>query len=104
MREDDIQNRLQSSEEKNEQQFAIIKIVGNLARSTSGNRLDNLKINTPIELGALLEKLAQTHGLVLRRESTLVLVNGVEANALDDLETVIRAGDAVFLVPMIHGG
>ena len=34
----------------------------------------------------------------------LVLVNGVEAGALDELETLIRPNDVVVLLPMFHGG
>ena len=34
----------------------------------------------------------------------LVLVNGVEASALDELETMIHPGDVVVLLPMFHGG
>jgi molybdopterin converting factor small subunit len=103
MKADDIQNPSQYSAEKNEQ-FATVRIVGNLARSSSGKRQDTLKIDVPVKVGSLLEALSRLHGLTLPRESTLVLVNGVEANALEDLDTIIQAGDQVFLVPMIHGG
>jgi molybdopterin converting factor small subunit len=103
MKADDILNPSQYSAEKNEA-VATVRIMGNLARSSSGKRQDTLKIDVPIRVGSLLEELAELHGLTLPRESTLVLINGVEANALEDLDTVIQAGDQVFLVPMIHGG
>src|ERR1700688_3230971 len=103
MKADDIQNPSQYSAEKNEK-FATVRIVGNLARSSSGKRQDTLKIDVPVRVGSLLETLSKFHGLTLARESTLALVNGVEANALEDLDTIIQAGDQVFLVPMIHGG
>ena len=104
MKADDIQNRSQFSEEKNERRFATIKIVGNIARLPSGKRLDSLRIDVPTKLGSLFETLSGVYGLDIRRESTLVLVNGVEANALEDLETIVQEGDEVFFVPMIHGG
>jgi molybdopterin converting factor small subunit len=103
MKEDGIQNPSRFSAEKSEG-FATVKIVGNLARSPAGNRHDTIHVSTPMKIGSLLESLSQSHGLVLPRESTLVLVNGVEANALEDLETIVHEGDEVFLVPMIHGG
>ena|SRR5579862_3962190 len=104
MKADDIQNRWQFSEEKNERGLATVKIVGNLARSSSGKRLDSLRIDVPTKLGGLFETLCGVYGLDIRRESTLVLVNGVEANALEDLETIVQEGDEVIFVPMIHGG
>jgi molybdopterin converting factor small subunit len=57
-----------------------------------------------MKLGSVLEALEKDYGLELPRESTLVIVNGVEARALEDLDTVIRSGDEVVLVPMFHGG
>ncbi|MDG6907340.1 MAG: MoaD/ThiS family protein [Nitrososphaerota archaeon] len=40
----------------------------------------------------------------MRRDSTLIIVNGVEARALEDLETEIVSGDEIVLLPMFHGG
>ncbi len=103
MKEGGIQNPSPFSEEKSEG-FATVKIFGNLARSLGGSRHDLLQVRTPVKIGSLLTSISKSHGLILLRENTLVLVNGVEANALEDLETVVHEGDQVFLIPMIHGG
>jgi molybdopterin converting factor small subunit len=38
------------------------------------------------------------------RPNTLILVNGKEISVLDGLETMLKDGDEVVLVPVIHGG
>jgi molybdopterin converting factor small subunit len=48
--------------------------------------------------------LQDRYRIELRRDSILMMVNGVEANALNDLETIIQPNDVVVLVPMFHGG
>ncbi|MCL4519118.1 MAG: MoaD/ThiS family protein [Thaumarchaeota archaeon] len=83
---------------------ATIRIMGNLARLGNGERLDSVLVCTPITVGKLLTLLHDKHGVDLRRDSTLVLVDGVEANALEDLDTKIESGSEVVLVPMFHGG
>jgi molybdopterin synthase sulfur carrier subunit len=38
------------------------------------------------------------------RPNTLVLVNGREISVLDGLETKLKDGDKVVLIPFMHGG
>jgi molybdopterin synthase sulfur carrier subunit len=38
------------------------------------------------------------------RPNTLILVNGKEINVLNGLETVLKEGDEIVFVPIIHGG
>jgi molybdopterin synthase sulfur carrier subunit len=38
------------------------------------------------------------------RPNTVILVNGIEVSALNGLETEIKDGDEVVLIPVIHGG
>jgi len=78
--------------------------LGDLGKLPNGSRLGEEEIVTPITIGEVLTSLCANHGITLRRDSTLILVNGVEANALEDLDTVVDAGDEVVLVPMFHGG
>jgi molybdopterin converting factor small subunit len=78
--------------------------MGSLAKLPDGQRLGEESIPTPIKLSDLLESLQSSYRIELRRDGTLVLINGVEANALSDLDTVIVSGDSVVFVPMFHGG
>lgn len=105
MREEGTPSRLQFSEEKKGIELhATVRFHGNLGKIKDGQRLDQLKIAVPIKILDILVGLEASYGLELRRDSTLILVNGVEANALQDLETIIVDGDEVALVPMFHGG
>ncbi|MDG6996521.1 MAG: MoaD/ThiS family protein [Nitrososphaerota archaeon] len=83
---------------------ATVRILGNLARLPNGQRLHEVVIEAPIRVKDLLILLKEKKGVEVRRDSTLILVNGVEANALDDLDTEIEAGFEIVLVPMFHGG
>lgn len=38
------------------------------------------------------------------RPNALILVNGREISALDGLETKLKDGDKVVLIPFVHGG
>jgi molybdopterin converting factor small subunit len=38
------------------------------------------------------------------RPNTLVLVNGKEVSVLHGLDTVVKNGDEVVFVPVVHGG
>lgn len=38
------------------------------------------------------------------RPNTLIIINGKEINVLDDLETILRDGDDVVLIPVLHAG
>jgi molybdopterin converting factor small subunit len=105
MKEESTPSRLQSFEEENDVNlYATVRIYGNLGKRSDGKRVISEKVRVPIRVEELLALLSSSYGLEIRRDSTLVLVNGVEANALEDLDTLIVSGDEVSLVPMFHGG
>ena len=104
MKDEGTQSRSQFSGEKSNSAFAFLRIHGSLGKTTDGKRIEREIIAVPQTVGELLESLSNRFGIQVRRDSTLVLVNGVEANALRDLDTVIQDGDQVALVPMFHGG
>jgi molybdopterin converting factor small subunit len=88
---------------------ATIRLVGVLgsrgaARNSQENKIDQVLTNVPIKLGEVIRRIEEERGLELSRESILILVNGIEANALDDLETMIYENDQIVLLPMFHGG
>jgi molybdopterin converting factor small subunit len=84
--------------------FATVRLLGNLSKLPDGNSLADLKIRVPDRLGGIVQDLQDRYRIELRRDSILMMVNGVEANALNDLETIIQPNDVVVLVPMFHGG
>lgn len=78
--------------------------MGSLGQMPDGKKLDTELVETPVKIGSILELLRSTYGLEIRRDSTLVMVNGVEVNVLGDLDAIVLAGDEVVLLPMFHGG
>jgi len=103
MKEEGTPSLSPSSAERNES-LATVRFLGNLGKLPNGKKVEIQKITVPVTIGNLLMELQRSSGVELRRDSTLVLLNGVEANALQDLETVVIAGDEVALIPMFHGG
>jgi molybdopterin converting factor small subunit len=81
-----------------------VKIIGSLGLTTKGERIGEESADVPSKLRDIISSLEKKYGLVLRRDSTLIMVNGVEARALDDLDTLIEPGDEVVFIPMFHGG
>jgi molybdopterin converting factor small subunit len=103
MKAGDTLSSLQSSKASGES-TALVKLVGSLGKLPDGTRIRELFVGTPVIIGAVLTLIEKQDGIAVRRDSTLVMVNGIEAGALADLETVVVAGDEVVLVPMFHGG
>lgn len=90
---------------------ATIMLKGHLSIFTNGEtgqsisrKIGNVIVETPQKLGDVISNLETRYHLVLSRDSILILVNGIEANALDDLNTIIKADDEIAIVPMFHGG
>lgn len=57
----------------------------------------------------LMEKLAQIHGAAfgfhrLRKNSYVILINGVHYETLDAEKTVLKDGDTVVFLPVTMGG
>jgi len=82
--------------------WAMIRVraLGFLKRALGA---EELQYPPGLKLAELLERLAREHA-EFRPEAVLVAVNGVEARALAGGETVLRDGDEVALIPIIHGG
>lgn len=92
------------SQSSSSHSFVSIRILGSLGNKEARNGINIDLDGNFTKLGALIELLKAKCELELRRDSTLMMVNGIEARALDDLDTIIRTGDEVVFVPMFHGG
>jgi molybdopterin converting factor small subunit len=103
MKEGDTPNPSPSFEERGSE-FAIVRIHGSLGKLPNGRKLEVERVQVPLRVRDILAGLSKSFGIEIRRDSTLVLVNGVEANALLDLDTIVVRGDEVSLIPMFHGG
>jgi molybdopterin synthase sulfur carrier subunit len=92
---------------------ANVKFIGSF-RSISGMDKFALKLADSVPLRNVVKKIVHElprlkqalidPGLGEPRTSMLVLVNGKEISVLQGLETVIKDGDDVVFVPVLHGG
>jgi len=90
----------------------VIKAVHDLAHCL-GARQQEVEIDCPVTVGALMQFLVDRHGDELkkkfaRREDSLwnvgVFVNGCNVFAGDGLQTVVREHDEVLFLSPISGG
>jgi molybdopterin converting factor small subunit len=84
--------------------LAKVKLLGSLAKLPSGARLSQETLEGNVPVSRVISLLKEKHNLEVKRESVLILVNGIEVRALEDLQTVVGDRDEVVLIPMYHGG
>jgi molybdopterin synthase sulfur carrier subunit len=92
---------------------ANVKFIGSF-RSISGMDKLALKLADSVPLRNVVKKIVHELPRLKQalidpelgepRTSMLVLVNGKEISVLQGLETVIKDGDEVVFVPVLHGG
>lgn len=90
-----------------------IRLVGSL-RSAVGRSKITLKLNGEKRLHEIINIIVKEFHETKRvlvdpelgdpRPNTLIIINGKEISVLNGLETVVKDGDEVILVPVSHGG
>jgi molybdopterin synthase sulfur carrier subunit len=92
---------------------ANVKFIGSF-RSISGKDKLALKLTNSAPLRNVVKKIVHELPKLKQalidpelgepRTNVLILVNGKEISVLQGLETVIKDGDEVVFVPVLHGG
>ena len=90
-----------------------VKFIGSF-RSISGKDKLVLKSENSTPLRAVIKRIIKEYPKLKRalidpelqepKTSMLILVNGKEISVLNSLETMIKDGDEVVFVPVVHGG
>ena len=90
-----------------------VKFIGAL-RHVSGNGELALSCKSRVAIRELMDEIIKELPELKRslidqqledpRLNTLILVNGREISVLDGLETKLKDGDEVVLIPFVHGG
>jgi molybdopterin synthase sulfur carrier subunit len=90
-----------------------VKLVGAF-RHASGKGKISIPLKKAVSLKKAIEALVEEFPTLRRvlvdaeledpRPNALILVNGKEISVLNGLETVLKDGDEVVFVPVIHGG
>jgi MoaD family protein len=83
-------------------------------RAISGRNKIDIKIEDNVPLREVIKKIVEKFPTLKRalvdleledpRPNALILVNGKEIGVLNGLETLLKDGDEVVLIPVIHGG
>ncbi|MDH2906765.1 MAG: KEOPS complex subunit Cgi121 [Candidatus Nitrosotalea sp.] len=83
----------------------IVKLLGGARKSFSSNKLEIQ--SDGITIFALLDRLKvsiPTNLPQLDQDNILVAVNGVDSSVLQGKETLLKNGDVVSIIPVVHGG
>ncbi len=85
-----------------------VKFVGSL-RSLAGKSKFALKLGKMASLMEVMKRMAEESpklkpALANSKAGMLILVNGKEVSVLNGLESMLKDGDEVVFVPVIHGG
>ncbi|QUC64912.1 MoaD/ThiS family protein [Nitrosopumilus sp. K4] len=82
-----------------------VKFLGGAKKSFSTDHMEIQKSNISIDdlLGHLTSIKPQTT-LELDTDNILIAVNGIDSSAMDGKMTIIKDGDTVSIIPVIHGG
>jgi molybdopterin synthase sulfur carrier subunit len=90
-----------------------VKFIGSL-RSAAGNSRLTLEMKKTVSLREAVKEIVNRHPKLKRalidpelcdpRPNALILVNERDVSVLDGLETVLKDGDEVVFVPILHGG
>ncbi|MDE1814596.1 MAG: MoaD/ThiS family protein [Thaumarchaeota archaeon] len=83
----------------------IVKLLGGARKSFSSNKLEIQ--SDGITIFALLDHLKvsiPTNLPQLDQDNILVAVNGVDSSVLQGKETLLKNGDVVSIIPVVHGG
>ena len=93
--------------------FINVKFIGSL-HSLSGKAGLRLSVENPVSMRQVVKRIVgeapNLRRVLVNPESetpmasVLVLVNGKEISVLNGFETVVKAGDEVVFVPVVHGG
>jgi molybdopterin synthase sulfur carrier subunit len=85
-----------------------VKFVGSL-RSLAGKGKLAMELGKMASLMEVMKRMAEESSklkpaLANSKAGMLILVNGKEVSVLNGLETMLKDGDEVVFVPVIHGG
>ena len=93
--------------------FISLKLFGAIATDFGGKNLDVTVSNTECTLQEILIEIKKNREKVFStyfdedyspKRGTLILINGVDFNTLDGLQTKLTSVDQISIIPTISGG
>jgi len=80
-----------------------VKLYG-IAREIAGKEELDINFEGPISLKTLMKRIAKDDRDILPREAKVILVNGRSCIFMEGLDTQIKDGDFVEVLPLLKGG
>lgn len=82
-----------------------IKLLGGAKKSFSTDKLEIDNDSIPIyKLIELLQEMIPKNLSQLDVKNMLIAINGIDSSTLEGLATIVKDGDVVSIIPIIHGG
>ncbi len=82
-----------------------VKLLGGAKKSFSSDKLEiESDLMTISDLLGHLEKSTPNNLPHLDPDNILVAVNGIDSSALQGKETLLKGGDVISIIPLVHGG
>jgi molybdopterin converting factor small subunit len=83
----------------------LIRLLGRYKKVMGCSSLKYKKHPASInEIVSFLDGSASGYNTVFKRDNFLIVVNGIDSSLLDANESLVRDGDIVTVIPIIHGG
>ena len=85
-------------------QLITIKLMGNLKKTFSNDLFTFERKNSTLQqvIDYLIKYQSENNNF--DGKNVMIAVNGRDSSALDGLETTVKSGDIVTIIPIIHGG
>jgi molybdopterin synthase sulfur carrier subunit len=90
-----------------------VRFIGSLRASSDKSKL-TLELGKTVSLREVIKRIVEEQPKLKRalidpelddpRTNSIMLVNGKEINVLDGLDTKLKDGDELILIPVVHGG
>lgn len=82
-----------------------VRLVGGAKKSFAADHIEIDKSDIAVnDLFTVLQDMRLVNSPELDPKNTLVAINGVDTSAIDGAASMVRDGDVVSIIPVIHGG
>jgi molybdopterin converting factor small subunit len=83
----------------------VIRLLGGYKKALGCSSLEFKKHSASInDIVSFLGRSISGYDIDFKRDNFLIVVNGIDSSLLDINESLVKDGDIVTIIPIIHGG